>query len=145
MTFLEFAKIAANIKTYFPRDNILPTKEAMKLWFDGVADLDYEAVRIGLQKYSMTNSYPPSLSDLRSFAVHSHTDDPESETHAWNMVYKALGNSGQHAEEEFSKLPEVVQRAVHSPGQLPGPVPGEAAAFLSGGHGFPSSLCHFSV
>ena len=34
MTIKEFSLIAAAIKTYFPRDNILPTENAMELWYE---------------------------------------------------------------------------------------------------------------
>lgn len=118
MTYAEFAKLAANIKTYFPRDNVLPSDRAMTLWYESLKDLDADAVMTGLKKYVLTNKFPPSISDLRSYAVRPAGKEEISETHAWNLVYQALGNSIGHAEEEFDKLPEVVQRAVHSPGQL---------------------------
>lgn len=118
MTYSEFAKLAMNIKTYFPRDNVLPSDRAMSLWYDSLKDLDADAVMAGLQKYVLTNKFPPGISDLRSYAVRPAGKEEISETHAWNLVYQALGNSIGHAEEEFEKLPEVVQRAVHSPGQL---------------------------
>ena len=118
MTYAEFAKLAANIKTYFPRDNVLPSDRAMTLWYESLKDLDADAVMTGLKKYVLTNKFPPGISDLRSYAVRPAGKEEISETHAWNLVYQALGNSIGHAEEEFDKLPEVVQRAVHSPGQL---------------------------
>ena len=39
MTIKEFSLIAAAIKTYFPRDNILPTENAMELWYEELKDL----------------------------------------------------------------------------------------------------------
>lgn len=41
-----------------------------------------------------------------------------NEMAAWEMVQKAIRNSGYHAEEEFEKLPEIVQKSVVSPSQL---------------------------
>ena len=37
---------------------------------------------------------------------------------AWQMVLKAMRNSIYHSEEEFAKLPPLVQKAVVSPAQL---------------------------
>ena len=37
---------------------------------------------------------------------------------AWGLVRKAINNSGYHSEEEFAKLPPLVQKAVGTPGQL---------------------------
>ena len=69
MTYAEFAKLAANIKTYFPRDNVLPSDRAMSLWYESLKDLDADAVMTGLKKYVLTNKFPPGISDLRSYAV----------------------------------------------------------------------------
>ena len=44
--------------------------------------------------------------------------DEFNETAAWSIVWKAICNSGYHSEEEFEKLPPIIQRAVHSPLQL---------------------------
>ena len=44
MTFKEFGYIADAIKTYFPRDNVLPTEHAMSLWYDGLKDLPYQKI-----------------------------------------------------------------------------------------------------
>jgi hypothetical protein len=41
-----------------------------------------------------------------------------SELKAWDMVRKAISNSGYHAEEEFDRLPEAIQIAVGNPANL---------------------------
>lgn len=118
MTIQEFSRIAFLLKTYYPQDSLLPTQEAVDLWYEGLEDLDVKAVVVGLKKYVLTNHFPPTISDLREYACAVMGGEELNETHAWNLVYHALGNSLLHADEEFAKLPPAVQRAVHSPGQL---------------------------
>lgn len=73
----------------------------------------------GLKKYMQTEWKEPSIAALRKCAQSlAPQSDELNETEAWNLVSRAIWNSIYHAEEEFSKLPEIVQKAVSSPGQL---------------------------
>ena len=120
MTTKEFAVIAAAIKTYFPRDSVLPTEKAMELWYNELKDLPYNAVNLGLRMYVATNKFAPMIADIREYARYFYTgsDEELNEMAAWGLVLKAMRNSIYNAEEEFAKLPPVVQKAVVSPGQL---------------------------
>lgn len=121
MTFKEFGYIADAIKTYFPRDNVLPTEHAMSLWYDGLKDLPYQVVNIALKKYVQTNRFAPSIADIREQAAQLNQNNQNgdlNETEAWSLVLKAIRRSTYYSEEEFAKLPTTVQRAVASPKQL---------------------------
>lgn len=121
MTFKEFGIIADAIKTYFPRDNVLPTEHAMSLWYDGLKDLPYQIVNIALKKYVQTNRFAPSIADIREQATQlnqNNQNDDLNETEAWSLVLKAIRRSTYYSEEEFSKLPEIIQRTVGTPKQL---------------------------
>ena len=121
MTFKEFGYIADAIKTYFPRDNVLPTEHAMSLWYDGLKDLPYQVVNIALKKYVQTNRFAPSIADIREQAAQLNQNNQNgdlNETEAWSLVLKAIRRSTYYSEEEFVKLPATVQRAVASPKQL---------------------------
>lgn len=121
MTFKEFGIIADAIKTYFPRDNVLPTENAMSLWYDGLKDLSYPIVNIALKKYVQTNKFAPTIADIREQAALLDKQNQNyelNETKAWSIVWKAICNSGYHAEEEFEKLPPIIQKTVGSPAQL---------------------------
>lgn len=114
----EFAKLALAIKTYFPRDNVLPSNEALELWYDLLKDLDYTAASNGLKAYVSTNKFAPTISDIRQYATKTVKSEQMNEMQAWEMVSKALRNSSYKSEEEFAKLPPAVQEAVGSPSQL---------------------------
>lgn len=121
MTFKEFGYIADAIKTYFPRDNVLPTEHAMSLWYDGLKDLPYQIVNIALKKYVQTNRFAPTIADIREQVAQlnqNNQNDDLNETEAWSLVLKAIRRSTYYSEEEFSKLPEIIQRTVGTPKQL---------------------------
>lgn len=121
MTFKEFGIIADAIKTYFPRDNVLPTEHAMSLWYDGLKDLPYQVVNIALKKYVQTNRFAPSIADIREQAAQLNQNNQKTdlnENEAWVLVLKAIQRSGYYSEEEFAKLPKIIQRTIGSPSRL---------------------------
>lgn len=120
MTAKEFGFLADAIKTYFPRDNVLPTEKAMQLWYSELKDIPYQLAHLALQKYVCTNKFAPTIADIREQVAELNNQNEEelNETAAWSIAWKAICNSGYHAEEEFAKLPPVIQRTVHSPAQL---------------------------
>lgn len=121
MTFKEFGYIADAIKTYFPRDNVLPTEHAMSLWYDGLKDLPYQIVNIALKKYMQTNKFSPTIADIREQAEQLNQNNHKTdlnENEAWTLVLKAIQRSGYYSEEEFAKLPKIIQRTIGSSSRL---------------------------
>ncbi len=118
MTVSEFAILADAIKTYYPKENMLPTKEAMALWYDALKDIDYKSAERGLKRYVMLNKFPPAISDIRENAIGGAEINELSEMEAWAKISKAIGNANYHADEEFAKLPVVLQKVVGRPANL---------------------------
>ena len=120
MTAKEFGFLADAIKTYFPRDNVLPTENAMRLWYEELKDIPYQLAHLALQKYVCTNKFAPTIADIREQVAELNNQNEEelNETAAWSLVLKAIRRSTYYSEEEFAKLPATVQRAVASPKQL---------------------------
>lgn len=120
MTAKEFGLLADAIKTYFPRDNVLPTENALRLWYAELKDIPYQIAYAALRKYVSTNKFAPTIADIREQAaeLYNQREGDISENTAWQLVWKAICNSGYHAEEEFEKLPETVKRALGSASQL---------------------------
>lgn len=118
MTVDEFGQLAAAIKTFFPKDNMLPTNKAMDLWFDMLKDLPYESAYAALKKHVSSSRFPPTIADIREWAVDFTVPDELNEMEAWSLVYKAICNSTYNSVSEFEKLPPLVQKAVGLPGSL---------------------------
>ena len=120
MTAKEFGILADAIKTYFPRDNVLPTENAMQLWYLELKDIPYQSAYMALRKYVSTNKFAPTIADIREQVseLNGRGESELNETAAWSLVLKAIRRSTYYSNEEFAKLPPVVQRAVSSPRQL---------------------------
>ena len=66
----------------------------------------------------MTETKIPAPADIRNKAMMLSKNNELNEIEAWTLVSKALRNGYYGAEEEFAKLPPIVQKAVGSPAQL---------------------------
>lgn len=120
MTVREFGIFADAIKTYFPRDNVLPTEKAMQLWYSELKDIPYQLAHTALRKYVSTNKFAPTIADIREQVAELNNQNEEelNETAAWSLVLKAIRRSTYYSEEEFCKLPKIVQRVIGNPSRL---------------------------
>ena len=121
MTRDETIKILMVIQAAYPNYKPQDKTIAVNVWMEMLLDISYEQVSTAVKAYIQTDTsgFAPSVGDIREKARAIFSEDNDiNETAAWSMVWKAICNSGYHAEEEFSKLPPVIQRSVHSPAQL---------------------------
>ena len=110
MTKEEFLIISRAIRAVYP--NMLADDGAKDVWFSMLSDLPYMQVSVALQTHMMTSKFPPTIADLR--VNHAEQQRGLTELEAWAMVRKAIKNGTYGAEEEYEKLPEIVQKAVGS-------------------------------
>ena len=119
MTREEWAVLVKAMKAVYTSPSFLPDQYAFDTWYGLLKDLDYKLLSFGLKKYMQTEWEEPSIAALRECANSIAPQSTElNETEAWEKVSKAIRNSGYHAEEEFARLPKLIQKAVSSPGQL---------------------------
>lgn len=94
--------------------------ETVDVWCMMLDEYSYEQVAMGLKSYilSDTSGFAPAIGQIVD-KIKTVSEPPQlNELEAWGLVDKAIRNSGYHAEEEFAKLPPLVQKAVGSPSQL---------------------------
>lgn len=121
MTRDETIKILMAIQAAYPNYKPQDKTVAVNVWAEMLSDIPYEQVSVAVKAYIQTDTsgFAPSVGDVRERVRDIFAKEDElNETAAWSMVWKAICNSGYHSEEEFAKLPPVIQRAVHSPAQL---------------------------
>ena len=117
MTREEFSILAKGMKAVYG-EKFLPDKYAFDVWYRLLCDLSYESCNIAVQTYMMTEKFSPVPADIRKYASRQSMETL-TESEAWNMVRKACQSlSWDKPEDEFNKLPQVVQRAVVSPQAL---------------------------
>ena len=116
----EFKILVKGMKAVYAQSTFIPDQDAFNVWFELLKDLPYQQVNLAIQKYMLTERFPPTIADLRAKVVEVAEKPIEemSELEAWAIVRKAIGNSGYKSSEEFNKLPEVCQIAVGTPENL---------------------------
>lgn len=119
MTRDEFKILVKGLKAVYTQPSFIPDRDAFEVWYSMLGDLDYEVCSNAIKIHMQTVEKEPTIAGIRKQAACMLTNKNElNEMAAWQMVLKAMRNSIYHAQEEFAKLPPVVQRAVVSPGQL---------------------------
>lgn len=90
------------------------------LWFDMFKDEPAGLVALAIKRHIATDTkgFPPHIGAIKDAIVKIQQPDEMTEIEAWGLVQKALRNGYYGAQEEFDKLPPVVQRLVGSPNQL---------------------------
>lgn len=115
MTRDETKKIIRGMMDIYPSYKPVALAETIDLWASLFKEYPYQLVSAALQAYMMQdNAFAPSPGQL--VAMIPKDEIPELE--AWGQVRKALRNGTYGAEEEYEKLPEIIQKAVGSPEQL---------------------------
>lgn len=113
MTKKEFALLASAIKTFYPREQLLPNTQAMELWFQMLGDIPYNVAEAALQKWVATNKFSPTIADIREIASRiQHGDLPEWGD-AWENVREAVQRYGWYRQEEaMASLDELTRECV---------------------------------
>lgn len=120
MTRDETINILMSIQAAYPSFRVPDKTVAVNTWYSLLGEYEYSQVSAALKKYIQTNksSFAPSIGQIIDSISEIYSKDDENEMEAWVLVQKAIRNSTYHADEEFDKLPEIVQKAVSNPRQL---------------------------
>ncbi len=110
------------LETAYPNyyKNSVNRENAAKLWEELFADDDALVVAAAVKAFIVNDEkgFPPVIGQIKTL-VHNLTSEKElTELEAWELVSAALRNSLYNSEDEYSKLPPVVQRIVGSPSVL---------------------------
>ena len=120
MTVNDARKIIAVMLVSYPNFKPIDTELMATTWADMLNEYSYEQVNVALKCYITTDTsgFAPSIGQLIDKLKTVEQPQELNELQAWGLVRKAINNSGYHSEEEFAKLPPLVQKAVGTPGQL---------------------------
>lgn len=112
MTEEEFAKFAMALKTYYPRENLLPNKQAMDLWYLQLQDIPYQIAEVGLNKWVSLNKWSPSIADIREMTSSVSHGELPSWGDAWQEVLIAIRQYGSYrAIEAMNSLTPLARKA----------------------------------
>lgn len=121
MTRDETKQLLMRIQSVYP--NWKPQAElrfVVETWHEYLSEYTYEQAKIALKAYVLSDNkgFAPSIGELVSHIHNISSPQELNEMEAWALVSKALKNGTYGAEEEFAKLPPIVQKAVGHPSNL---------------------------
>ena len=92
----------------------------VNLWAEMFAEDDVKIVAAAVKALIATDDkgFPPHIGAVKGRIRQISNPDEMTEQEAWTLISNALRNSSYNAEEEFSKLPPIIQDVVHAPQQL---------------------------
>ena len=109
----EFATFAAALRTYYPREQLLPNDQSMELWFRQLQDLPYIVAETALNKWVATNKWSPSIAEIRGMAVSVTQGEKMQWSDGWEKLQAAIRYHGYYGEAEaLASLDEVTRQAV---------------------------------
>ena len=120
MTKDETKKLLMMIEAAYPQSKFENPAETIAAWHFLLEEYPANVVMAAFQIYVKTNNtgFAPSVSQIIGCMHKPSEIEQLSEGEAWNLVKRAIQNSGYGAEEEFEKLPPIIQRCVGSANML---------------------------
>ncbi|MCM1059425.1 MAG: replicative helicase loader/inhibitor [Eubacterium sp.] len=122
MSYRETLQIMAILKTAYPNyyKGESDLEQAANLWTELFKDEDAAVVAAAVKVFIVNDEkgFPPVIGQIKTL-VHNLTSPKElTELEAWGLVNAALRNSLYNSENEYRKLPSVIQRIIGSPSVL---------------------------
>ena len=90
MTRQEFATLAMEIRTYYPKEQILPNQQAMELWYRELQDIPANVAEAALRKWVATNKWSPTIAELRETAAEVLKGEIPDWGEGWKQVQNAI-------------------------------------------------------
>lgn len=120
MTEKEVRQLLAMTQAVYPNYNPPSREAAVNAWLMCLSEYDNNVVMAAFKAYMTTNTsgFAPAPGQLIEILQTLTQPSELNELEAWSMVRKALRNCSYNSEQEFAKLPKVVQKTVGTPQQL---------------------------
>ena len=109
----EFSLFTMALRTYYPREKILPNEQAMALWFQQLSDIPYKAAEAVLNRWVANNKWSPSIADIREGYMALTEGETPDWGDAWEEVHRAIRHYGYYrSDEAMESLSPLTREAV---------------------------------
>lgn len=120
MTRDEVIRIQMVIQAAYPNYNPPDKTITADTWLVLLNDFTYEQVLAAVHAFIRTDKkgFAPSIGEVIDKLQLLFGEKEVNAVAAWTMVLKAIKNSTYHADEEYEKLPRIIQRVIGGPQRL---------------------------
>lgn len=117
MTKQEFGIFASALRTYYPKEQLLPNQQAMELWYREVQDIPAQIAEAALRKWVQTNKWSPSIADLRALVAEVSNEEIPDWSDGWSQVQAAIRRYGFYSQKEaLESMDELTRQTVRRMG-----------------------------
>lgn len=100
MTREEFKILVKAMKAVYTQATFLPDADAFNIWYALLNDMEYRVLNAAIQKYMVTNKFPPTIADLREIATTICCGEKPDWADGWQQVLDAIRRYGSYRESE---------------------------------------------
>lgn len=109
----EFSTFAMALRTYYPKEQILPNQQAMELWYRELCDIPYNVAEAGLRKWVISNKWSPSIAEIREMTTSVSEGDIPDWGEGWEQVLVAIRKYGSYREKEaMDSMDDITKQCV---------------------------------
>ena len=113
MEFDEFKILVKGMKSAYTNERFLPDADSVKIWYQLIKDIDYESANAAIQKYILTNKFPPTIADIRELSAEVKTGRIPDWGDGWEQVITAIRKYGMYQEgKAMESMDEITRKTV---------------------------------
>ena len=115
----EFKILVKGMKAIYSQPTFIPDQDAFNMWFMLMGDLPYEVCNVAIQKYMLTNKFPPTVAELREIAANVVGGDPMTWGESWERALNAVRRYGSYNQAAaLDSLDPLTRKCVDSIGYM---------------------------
>lgn len=119
MTRDEFKTLVKGMKAIYSQPTFIPDQDAFNIWFALMGDLPYEVCNVAIQKYMLTNKFPPTVAEIREMCAGVVNGDPLTWGESWERALNAVRKYGSYNKmEALNSLDSLTRKCVESVGYM---------------------------
>lgn len=106
----EFSKWVMALKTYYPREQLLPNNQAIELWYQALKDIPMQVAEAALRKWVATSKWSPTIAEIREMCVDVKRGDAPDWSDGWAQVQLAIRRYGQYNPKDAMAMLDPITR-----------------------------------
>lgn len=117
MTREEFKVLVKGMKAVYAQPTFIPDQDAFNMWYALMGDLSYEVCNVAIQKYMLTNKFPPTVAEIRELTSVVVNGNPLTWGESWERALTAVRRFGSYNQKEaMDSLDPLTRKCVESIG-----------------------------
>lgn len=115
----QFKTLVKGMKAVYAQPTFIPDQDAFNMWYALMGDLSYEVCNVAIQKYMLTNKFPPTVAEIRELAAGVVNGDPLTWGESWERALNAVRRFGSYSKmEALDSLDPLTRKCVESIGYM---------------------------